>query len=89
MNFCFSVWYNFCTSMQIDTHKEVNILKNGGFTDKQAESLVNVLSDTLSKLVSKEELKTSLRELELKLTMRLGTMMFSLLLAFKILDKFL
>lgn len=79
----------FGLNMQIDTHKQVKNLENAGFTDKQAESLVNVLNDTLSKLVSKEELNTSLRELELKLTIHLGAMMFGLLLAFKILDKFL
>ena len=55
----------------IDTHESVKTLRDGGFTDKQAESLVNVLK----KIITRQELHDEFSKFEMKLTIKLGSMM--------------
>ncbi len=57
-----------------DTHKTYEALKAGGFTESQAKSLLDALSDSSESLATKsdiEAVKTDLRELELRMRLHL------------------
>jgi hypothetical protein len=76
--------------MMIDTHEAVKNLRDGGFTDKQAESLINVFKHFATKedlQQSELRLENKIDKMSLTLTIKLSSIMFGLLLAFKILDK--
>lgn len=56
-----------------DTHKAVKALTDAGFSESQAETVVSTVSDAIgSDLATKSELKAELKELELRLTIRIG-----------------
>ena len=56
-----------------DTYKAVKALTEAGFSESQAETVVSTVSDAIgSDLATKSELKAELRELELRLTIRIG-----------------
>ena len=56
-----------------DTHEAVKALTNAGFSEAQAETVVSTVRDAIgSDLATKSELKAELRELELRLTIRIG-----------------
>jgi hypothetical protein len=54
-----------------DSHTFIKRLKATGFTEEQAEVIVDASRDALSQLVTKDDL----RELELRLTIKLGAFM--------------
>jgi hypothetical protein len=89
----------------LDTHKSVRNLERAGFTDAQSEAFVNVLVDALEnnansiKMEIRQDIKelrfqmdSNKKDLENQINMMLvkvtGTV-FSLMLAFKILEKFI
>lgn len=72
-----------------DTHKIIKELESKKFTEEQAEAIVKIITETRKEDLSALATKQDLKELELKLTIKLGVLMFSLLLAFKVFDKFL
>ena len=56
-----------------DTHKAVKALTDAGFSESQAETVVSTVSDAIgSDLATKSDLKAELKELELRLTIRIG-----------------
>ena len=57
-----------------DTHKAFTTLVEAGFTERQAQALLDVGREGFGALVTKEHLDARLRELELHLTLRLGAM---------------
>ena len=57
-----------------DTHKAFTTLVEAGFTERQAQALLDVGREGFGALVTKEHLDARLRELELRLTLRLGAM---------------
>lgn len=62
------------TSLIIDTRQFVEDLKTAGFTENQADGLIRALQRSdLNHLVTKADLKGELRELELRLTNRMIT----------------
>lgn len=68
------------TTMMFDTHAFVKELTQVGMPEKQAEVLARTHATLINeKLVTKQDLKQELRELELRLmynlTLRLGSMM--------------
>ena len=80
----------FGLNMQIvDTHFLVKRLISKKFTEEQAEEMVNIIKEIKEKDLEITATKQDLKELELRLTIRLGIVMFTMLTAFKILDKFL
>ena len=80
----------FGLNMQIvDTHFLVKRLISKKFTEEQAEEMVNIIKEIKEKDLDITATKRDIKELELRLKIHLGAMIFSLLLAFKILDKFL
>ena len=80
----------FGLNMQIvDTRFLVKRLISKKFTEEQAEEMVNIIKEIKEKDLDITATKRDIKELELRLKIHLGAMIFSLLLAFKILDKFL
>ena len=56
-----------------DTYKAVKALTEAGFSESQAETVVSTVNDAISSdLATKSELKAELKELELRLTIRIG-----------------
>jgi hypothetical protein len=55
-----------------DSHTFVKRLRSTGFTEEQAEAIVEASRDALAQLVTKEDLDTRLTALEQRLTIRLG-----------------
>lgn len=64
-----------------DTHKAYTAFKEAGFTDAQAQALVDQGRERSDALVTNADLDARLRELELRLrhdlTLRLGAMVFA------------
>lgn len=60
------------------THKIVKRLKDSGFSDAQAETVTDIMRENrefdLASLVSKQDLQYGLRDLEQRLTIRIGGM---------------
>ena len=61
------------TTVAIDTYRLVNTLKEHGFTEEQARGVKRVVQDMDFDHFST---KRDLRELELSITIKIGTMMF-------------
>ena len=72
-----------------DTYAHINILKREGMTETQAAAVVNMVKEVqengISDLATKgdltalrSELKSEIRELELRLTIKMGAMSFAL-----------
>lgn len=57
-----------------DTHKAFTTLVEAGFTERQAQALLDVGREGFGALVTKDHLDARLRELELRLTLRFGAM---------------
>ncbi len=57
-----------------DTHKAFTTLVEAGFTERQAQALLDVGREGFGALVTKDHLDARLRELESRLTLRLGAM---------------
>lgn len=75
------------TIVTFDTLDATRRLRDAGFDEKQAETVVRVLSDTQSNLVTREHLDTKLeqlefslnskiKQLELSITVKIGLMLF-------------
>ncbi len=63
-------------AIMFDTHAFVKELTQAGMPEAQAEALARNQATLIDeKLVTKQDLKRELRELELRLTLRLGSMM--------------
>ena len=75
--------------MVIDTHSLVKRLMAKKFSEEQAEEMVKIIKDVKESDLDTTATKRDLKELEMKLTIKLGAIVFGLLLAFKILDKFI
>ena len=56
------------TTIVFDSHTFVNRLRSTGFSEEQAEVIVDTSRDALAQRVTKDDL----RELELRLTIKLG-----------------
>lgn len=60
-------------SLPTDTFRLVSLLKERGFTEQQAGGIVEaILEIDLSSLVTREYLHRELKELELRMTIKLG-----------------
>lgn len=71
-----------------DTHSYVKKLQKTGVPGKQAEVHAEILAQLLNEsLVTKETLEIKLRELEYRLTIKLGTMMVAAIGIFGIIVK--
>lgn len=68
--------------------KLLHRLKEAGFTQSQAEVQVEVLSSIENDLVTKKDLKSELRELELRMTIKTATIVATIVGFFSILEKF-
>ena len=60
-----------------DTHKAFTAFKEAGFTDTQAQALIDQSRESSDALVTKGDLDVRLRELEQRMTIRLGAMLFA------------
>ena len=58
-----------------DSHSFVKRLRSTGFTEEQAEVIVDASRDALSQLSTKDELKTEIRDLEQRITIKFGAML--------------
>ena len=56
-----------------DSHTFVKRLRSTGFTEEQAEAIVEASRDALQQLVTKDDLDERITALEQRLTIRLGT----------------
>lgn len=66
-----SLWHNRVRDNIPDTHRLVNILKEHGFSEQQAEGVAAALQELdLSQLSTKADL----RELELRMVIKLGSL---------------
>jgi len=64
-------------------------LKAAGFTEKQAEAQVEVFTDYIDhNLVTKKDLESSLKELELRLTIKTAAIVGSIVGFFSLIEKF-
>jgi hypothetical protein len=59
------------TTIVFDSHTFVKRLRSTGFTEEQAEVIVDASRDALAQLVTKDDL----RELELRLTIKIGALL--------------
>lgn len=83
------------TALIFDTLRYANKLKAAGVPDKQAEVQAETLAEIIDERLAtkqdlqalKQELKLNLKELELRLTIKLGSIMVGSLSAFIILMK--
>lgn len=75
--------------MMIDTHSLVKRLISKNFTEEQAEEMVRIVKEVKESDLDITATKRDLKELEMKLTIKVGAVVFGLLLAFKVLDKFI
>jgi hypothetical protein len=71
-----------------DTLEMVKKLEEKGLSREQAEEIIAIIKDLQSDLVSTKSLASGLKELELRMTVRVSSIVFALLLAFKVFDKF-
>lgn len=60
-----------------DTHKAFTAFKEAGFTDTQAQALIDQSRESSDALVTTGVLDVRLRELEQRMTIRLGAMLFA------------
>lgn len=60
-----------------DTHKAYTAFKEAGFTDTQAQALIDQSRESSDALATKADLDVRLRELEQRMTIRLGAMLFA------------
>ncbi len=67
------------STLTFDTLDATRRLRDAGFDEKQAETVVRVLSDAQDRLITKDDLKlemialrAEMHELELRLTIKLG-----------------
>lgn len=69
------LWHSeWMATVLVDTHKIVAGLKEHGFNDRQAEGITEVFRQIdLDHIVSRGDLKYELRDLELRLTLKMGT----------------
>ncbi len=68
--------------------KILHHLRASGFTDKQAEAQVEVFTDYIDhNLVTKKDLKNSLKELELRLTIKTAVIVGSIVGFFSLMEK--
>ena len=58
-----------------DSHTFVKRLRATGFTEEQAEVIVDASRDALSQLVTKDDMKESLLALEQRMTIKFGAML--------------
>ena len=62
--------------MALDTYKAVKMLKDAGFEEPQAEAVVTTVGDALDDTVATKsdiaELRAEIRELEQRMTIKLG-----------------
>lgn len=58
-----------------DSHTFIKRLRATGFTQEQAEVIVDASRDALSQPVTKDDLKTELLALEQRMTIKLGALM--------------
>ena len=56
-------------------HRSFAGLKDAGFSTQQAEAILDTVEDRDRNLVTKADLDTALQALELRLTLRMGTLM--------------
>ena len=57
------------TTLIIDTYEVIEAMKAGGYTKEQAETLAKVLQKSdLSHLATRADLRTELKDLELRMT---------------------
>jgi hypothetical protein len=69
--------------------KILHHLKAAGFTEKQAEAQVEVFTDYIDhNLVTKKDMKNSLKELELRLTIKTAAIVGSIVGFFSLIEKF-
>jgi hypothetical protein len=74
------------TTITIDTHELVKTLTARGFTEEQAEGVTHAIkSIDVSHLATKQDL----RELEYRLTIKIGTVVFGVLAFFKAMEVFM
>lgn len=68
------------TTTAFDTLASVKELKSAGFNEAQAEALTHALHKVANDdhLTTREQLDTRLRELELRLTVKIGAMVMAL-----------
>lgn len=72
------------TAITIDTYRLINNLKTKGFSEQQASGVAEALQEIdLNEVVSKKDLEQGLREidfklekLELRMTIKLGSLIF-------------
>ncbi len=60
-----------------DTHKAYTAFKEAGFSDSQAQALIDHDRESGDALVTKNYLDVRLRDLEQRMTIRMGTMLFA------------
>lgn len=60
-----------------DTLDATRRLRDAGFDEKQAETVVRVLSDAQSSLVTRDHFDAKLKQLELSMTIKLGGMLLA------------
>ncbi len=58
-----------------DTRKLARPLESAGFPPQQAGDMAEAIAEAISELVTKADLQTAVRDLEQRLTIRLGGMM--------------
>lgn len=69
--------------------KILHHLKAAGFTEKQAEAQVEVFTDYIDhNLVTKKDMKNSLKELELRLAIKTAAIVGSIVGFFSLIEKF-
>ncbi len=61
--------------MPFDTLKLARRLESAGFPPQQAGDMAEAIAEAISELVTKTDLQTAMRDLEQRLTIRLGGMM--------------
>jgi len=65
-------------TLVIDTYNLVSTLKSSGFSEEQASGISRALKEVdLEHVVTKQYLKTELKDLELRITTRLGGIMMA------------
>ena len=72
-----------------DTHKAITALTDNGFSNKQAESLINILNEQGAELVTKTELNTEIAGLESRLTWKMIGLFSLFTIIFTIINKWL
>ncbi|MCK2097265.1 CCDC90 family protein [Thauera aromatica] len=62
------------STVTFDTREFTRKLRDAGFDEKQAETVVRVLAESQEKLVTREHFDAKLEALELRLTIKLGSL---------------